>query len=43
MLTDIILLYILYTIKAPAWFYALVGFRLSVSLMQLGTIIKKTK
>lgn len=43
MLTDIVLFYILYTIKAPTWCYILLGIRLAFNLIKAGMEIAKSK
>lgn len=42
MLTDIVLFYILYTIKAPTWCYILVGIRFAFNLIKAGVQIGKS-
>ena len=43
MITDIILLYILCTIKAPIWCYMLVGIRFAFNLIKAGMEIGKSE
>lgn len=43
MLIDIILLYILYTIKAPIWCYVLLGIRFTLNLIMAGVKLGKSK
>lgn len=43
MLTDIVLFYILYTIKAPTWCYVLIGIRFAFNLIKAGMTIGESK